>query len=51
VAVALVGAYANHLHHPQVFTGRMHFLPPNQQCQSTEGNKAMLLIVSKIYHN
>jgi len=21
----------------QFFTGRMHFLPPNQQCQSTEG--------------
>jgi len=24
-------------HATQVFTGRMHFLPPNQQCQSTEG--------------
>jgi len=23
---------------PHVFTGRMPFLPPNQQCQSTEGN-------------
>jgi len=22
---------------PKVFTGRMPFLPPNQQCQSTEG--------------
>ena len=22
----------------QLFTGRMHFLSPNQQCQSTEGN-------------
>ena len=22
---------------PLVFTGRMPFLPPNQQCQSTEG--------------
>jgi len=22
---------------PQFFTGRMPFLPPNQQCQSTEG--------------
>jgi len=27
-----------HLHHPHIFTGRMPFLPPNQQCQSTEGN-------------
>jgi len=23
--------------HHSVFTGRMPFLPPNQQCQSTEG--------------
>jgi len=23
--------------HRSVFTGRMPFLPPNQQCQSTEG--------------
>jgi len=23
---------------PLIFTGRMPFLPPNQQCQSTEGN-------------
>jgi len=27
-----------HIHHPPFFTGRMPFLPPNQQCQSTEGN-------------
>jgi len=28
-----------HLHHPPIlFTGRMPFLPPNQQCQNTEGN-------------
>jgi len=25
-----------HLHHPTIFTGQMPFLPPNQQCQSTE---------------
>jgi len=25
-------------HHHSVFTGRMPFLPPNQQRQSTEGN-------------
>jgi len=29
---------STHLHHPPFFTGRMAFLPPNQQCQSTEGN-------------
>ena len=28
-----------HLHHPPFFTDQMPFLPPNQQCQSTEGNK------------
>jgi len=28
-----------HLHHPPIFfTGRMPFMPPNQQCQSTEGS-------------
>ena len=26
-------------HHPNIFTGRMPFLSPNQQCQSTEGRK------------
>jgi len=25
--------------HHSFFTGRMPFLPPNQQCQSTEGKK------------
>jgi len=29
------------------FTGRMPFLPPNQQCQSTEGIILGLLITSK----
>jgi len=30
---------AHLLHHPPIFfTGRMPLLPPNQQCQSTEGN-------------
>jgi len=48
VAVASAGPYASlHLapdrqprQHPtgQFFTGRMPFLPPNQQRQSTEGN-------------
>jgi len=27
-----------HLHIPPIFTGWMPFLPPNQQCRSTEGN-------------
>jgi len=32
------GLTSAHLHHPHIFMGRMPFLPPNQQCQSTEGN-------------
>jgi len=43
VAVASAGPYANlHLDtttpasHHSVFTGQKPFLPPNQQCQSTE---------------
>jgi len=33
------GLTSVHLHHPPIFfTCRMPFLPPNQQCQSTEGN-------------
>jgi len=46
VTVASAGPYTNHLHlapngttmpepHHSVFTGRMLFLTPNQQCQST----------------
>jgi len=31
------GLTSTHLHHPPFFTGRMPFLPPNQQHQSTEG--------------
>ena len=27
-------------HHQSMFTCRMLFLAPNQQCQSTEGNKS-----------
>jgi len=30
------GLTSAHLHHPPFFTVRMPFLPPNQQCQSTE---------------
>jgi len=32
------GLTSVHLHHPPFSTGRMPFLSPNQQCQSTEGN-------------
>jgi len=32
------GLTSAHLHHAPVFTGQMPFLPPNQQCPSTEGN-------------
>jgi len=32
------GLISAHLHHPPFFTGQTPFLPPNQQCQSTEGN-------------
>jgi len=32
----VTSAYLHHL--PIFFTGQMPFLPPNQQCQSTEGN-------------
>jgi len=31
------------------FTGRMPFLPPNQQCQSTEGKKALKVNGQKYY--
>jgi len=32
--------------HHSVFTGRMSFLPPNQQCQRTEGTTYLKLITS-----
>ena len=35
------GLISVHLHHPPFFTGCMPFLPPNQQCQSTEGNQCI----------
>ena len=38
------GLTSAHLHHPPFFTGRMPLLPPNQQCQSTEGR------TRQIYH-
>jgi len=41
----------NHASTPPLkfFTGRMPFLPPNQQRQSTEGNKYILPIQSKYF--
>ena len=39
LGATLSGLTSAHLHQPAIFlTGRMPFLPPNQQCQSTEGN-------------
>jgi len=38
------GLTSANLHHlPHFLTGRMPFLPPNQQCQSTEGKKSLLI--------
>jgi len=55
ITVALAGPYANNLHlapdtstpHHSIFTGEMLFLTPNQQCQSTEGdrNRSKKLII------
>ena len=36
--VVITGASNQHL----TFTGRMPFLSPNQQCQSTEGKKCLM---------
>jgi len=36
------GLTSAHLHHPPFFKGRMPFLPPNQQCQGTEGNRSII---------
>jgi len=55
VALASTGPYAslhfapdNHASTPQqFFTGRMPFLPPNQQRQSTEGKSAQIDIKNK----
>ena len=32
-------------HNSSFFTGRMPFLPPNQQCQCTEGKRAMIVMI------
>ena len=57
MAVASAGLYAslhlipdNHASIPplSLFTGRMPFLPPNQQCQSTEGTILLLITELKL---
>ena len=43
------GLTSAHLHHPPIFfTDRMPFLPPNQQCQSTEGNEDNYALITII---
>ena len=37
-------------HHSVFFTGRMPFLPPNQQCQSTEGTKLPLCTRTQCFY-
>ena len=37
--------------HHSVFTGRMPFLPPNQQCQSTEGKSPMPVFNHETFSN
>jgi len=43
----------NHASTPPLsfFTGQMPFLPPRQQCQSTEGNTHMTDTLRKCYSN
>jgi len=33
---------------PSFFTGRMPFVSPNQQCQSTEGNLIIMPIITAV---
>ena len=50
-AISRAKLQSNHNHQQtnvQFFTGRMPFLSPNQQCQSTEGKKLNDHIVRKI---
>jgi len=48
LGATLSGLTSAHLHHPPIFTGQMPFLPPNQQCQSTEGNNHCIITHKKI---
>jgi len=44
------GLTSAHLYHPpHIFTGRMPFLPPNQQCQSTEGRWLMYIMIYLVF--
>jgi len=36
-------------HHSSFFTGRMPFLPPNQQRQSTEGKMQNIIKITAVY--
>jgi len=36
---------------PSLFTGRMPFLSPNEQCQSTEGKLMKFTVMSKLTHS
>jgi len=53
VPVASAAPYANHLHfapdsnQASFFTGRMPFLPPNQQRQSTNGRQTDIKYTAK----
>jgi len=38
------GQITTHTPHHSIFTGRIFFLTPNQQCQSTEGTKTSILL-------
>jgi len=38
------GLTTAHLHRLPIFAGRMPFLPPNQQCQSTEGKTGPVVV-------
>ena len=51
LTLAPAGPYVDHLHFApdnhlitQVFAGRMLFLTPDQQCQSTEGKKILFCV-------
>jgi len=46
VAVASAGPYASLHLTTQFFTGRMPFLPPNQQRQSTEGTIKLKVLLN-----
>jgi len=36
--------------HHSIFTGQRPFLPPKQQCQSTEGHRAVMVIIKPCFY-